>query len=57
MLSEHFFCKDPEDIEEETSAPDPVVKSVSTKVEDDDDDVKYEDDDDKVKDILASMDL
>jgi len=61
MLNEHFFCSDPEDVEEGTSEPDPVVKSASTKVtkveEDDDDDVKYEDDDDKVKDILASMDL
>lgn len=59
MLNEHFFCKDPEDVEEETSEPDPVIKSTpakATKVEEDDD-VSYEDDDDKVKDILASMDL
>ena len=65
MLNEHFYCKEPDDVdsdEEETtpvSAPKPAVSNKP--VEDDDDDISYDignkDGDDKVKEILASMDL
>ena len=65
MLNEHFYCKDPEDVDDVTESDEPVTApkaAISAKpVDDDDDDLNYDiggkDDDDKVKDILASMDL